>query len=164
MSDCVVCIFNYVLMYIFLNRPHAVLTHLTLVLIRVWVHVWDNKYHVYMCHTKALGTAYQYICAYMCEFECIWVRVLEHTTSQNTHTSTKLFQPLLGSTCLNMKSFSFIPFTDWLFPCSFIFVFLSWGTWWSQILAQSAKNNTHTKKYPEKQTDGPAEMCFQGQK
>lgn len=145
---------------------HTVLTHLTLVLIRVWDN-WScvtsalaNKCWWWQQQRESVRTDLKLLrqCTTMCEQLCVhlsenvWVWVLKHTiTSQHTHTITKLLQP---PSWLNMSEHEGLFFHSFywlaLFPLLLSFVFLSWGTWWSQILAQSAKSKTHKTRKTNK--------------
>lgn len=62
-----------------------------------------------------------YVCMYVCVCEGMYLNVCAH---EQPHI-TKLLQPLLGSTCLNMKESSFTLFPHWPLSPVIISVFLS---------------------------------------
>lgn len=69
--------------------------------------------------------------------------------------SDKAFNPFFDITGLNMKGFPYTLLSDCLFSLFFLslFVFLK-DSCGNQILAQSAKNNTHKEHQKGKQTEG----------
>lgn len=106
----------------------------------------NNNWHLYSCVPVCMTMN-------VCIVGVVVLYVLMYTTSQNPDNITKLIQPLLDSTCLNMKGFSFTLLPDWLFSLFLYLCFLNKAHDRVRFQLSQPKNNRHTKKQ-EKQIDG----------
>lgn len=117
---------------------------------------WKIITHICISHIEARVSEHQYMWLLVCVVKGkIWIYVLMHTSSQTTRNLTKhstLFLTLQVRTC---RAFLTLFSLSGSSHCSFysLFVFLK-DSCGNQILAQSAKNNTHKEHQKGKQTEG----------